>query len=513
MVCAGRRTRLIKRLFFAALALCTLAGAAPAPDHLRVGVNGLPVSLGNPFRGNGRPGSLVWSAIFDTLIVLNDQGQLTPSLATSWTAVTPTLWRFQLRPGVRFANGRAFDAAAAARTFTWLASEAGRSTVIGNELRALKTARATGPLTLEIATSQPDPILPKRLVAAYMVEPDLWGRLGPDGFALKPIGTGPFRLTSWDQRRRRAELIANPQAWRAPHVRAMTILELPDSAVRTQALLSQDVDLAQVEIEESDRLRARGYVVNSSPSMSVMSIALINQRKTKGPLQDIRVRRALNYAVDKQALADILLRGLGRPAGQPAPHISTGYNPSIKPYEYNPARARKLLAEAGYPKGFPLDIDIQINAFPADALIYQAVAHDLRQIGVRPSLHIITLADYLRKLATNGWTGDAFAASWNNAPYNDATRAMESFSCRRAKPFFCDPALAEALATTSAITDDKAREASMQKLSRDFHNAAPALFLLEQFDLFAHHPRLKNVHVANRVPVFEDITSQTGKAP
>lgn len=483
--------------------LALLAAPLAATEALRIGVNGLPVSLGNPYKGNGRPGSLVWSAIFDTLVVLDEQGRQTPSLATHWQAVTPNLWRFQLRPGVRFANGRPLDAEAAARSFRWLASDAGRSTVIGNELRAIESARATGPLTLEITTSRPDPILPKRLVAAYIVEPDLWNRLGPDGFALAPIGTGPYRLRAWDQRRRRAELTANPHAWRKPQVPNLSIIELPDSAVRTQALLSQDVDLAQVEIEESDRLRARGYVVRHSPSMSVMSVALINQRQTPGPLQDVRVRRALNMAVDRNAIAEVLLRGLGTPAGQPAPRMSTGHDPAIKPYPHDPAQARKLLGQAGYPQGFDLDIDIQVNAFPADALIYQAVAHDLRQIGIRPRLRIITLADYLRKLATNGWTGDAFAASWNNAPYNDATRAMESFSCRRARPFFCEPALAAELERVSAITDDATREAAMRKLSRAFHEAAPALFLVEQFDLFAHHPRLTGFAVKNRVPVFE----------
>ena len=493
------------RVLLLLLACLSAPLLAAEPERLRVGVNGLPVSLGNPYKGNGRPGSLVWSAIFDTLVRLDGQGRQIPSLATSWAPVTPTLWRFQLRPGVRYANGRAFDAEAAARVFTWLASDAGRSTVIGNELRAVSHVRATGPFTLEIETSRPDPILPKRLVAAYMVEPELWARLGPDEFALAPVGTGPFRLTAWDQRRRRAELVANPAAWRRPHVQAMTIIELPDSAVRTQALLSQDVDLAQVEIEESDRLRARGFTVQASPSMSVMSVALINQRETPGPLQDVRVRRALNHAVDKRAIAEVLLRGLGTPAGQPAPRMSTGHDPAIKPYAHDPAFARRLLAEAGYSRGFDLDIDIQINAFPADALIYQAVAHDLRQVGVRPRLRIITLADYLRKLATNGWTGDAFAASWNNAPYNDATRAMESFSCRRARPFFCELALGDELARVSAITDDKAREAAMRTLSRSFHDAAPALFLVEQFDLFAHHPRIANMRVHNRVPVFEDI--------
>ena len=133
------------------------------------------------------------------------------------------------------------------------------------------------------------------------------------------------------------------------------------------------------------------------------------------------------------------------------------------------------------------------------------MAHDLRQVGVKPILRPITFADYLRKLATNGWAGDAFGASWNSAPYNDVTRALESFSCKRPNPFFCDPALAEELTQASAIGDDARREAALERLAQRYQEAAPSLFLVEQVDLYAYRPGLRSVRLVNRVPAYEAI--------
>jgi peptide/nickel transport system substrate-binding protein len=489
--------------------LAIAAPAAPEPaGTLRIGLNGFPASLGNPFRGNGRPGTLVWYAIFDGLTQLDEDGRLRPALALSWEIVDPTRWRFELRPGVRFANGKPFDARAAAAVIDWLISGPGRATVIGNELRGITEVHAAAPLTLEIVTKDPDPILPKRMVGALMVEPETWNRLGPDGFSLAPVGTGPFLLERWDQRKRRAYARLNPHRWRDSSFARLEFVELPDAAVRTQALLSRDVDLATVEIEELDRLEDRGYPVIVTPSMSVMSVVFITERPDPAPLRDLRVRQALNYAVDRETIARTLLRGLGRPAGQPAPSVSFGHDPTLEPYPYDPERARRMLAEAGYADGFPLTIEILTNAFPADGLIYQAMAHYLRQVGIDVSLRVITFPQYLRNLQRNGFAGDAFGSMWNSAPYNDATRPMESVSCRRPKPFFCDRELAAQLEQAMRILPDEERLAAMRQVGRAYHEAAPALFLVEQLDLYSHQPELERVRVRNRVPVYEAIAAR-----
>ncbi|HVF18601.1 MAG TPA: ABC transporter substrate-binding protein, partial [Steroidobacteraceae bacterium] len=438
-------------------------------------MNGFPASLGNPYRGNGRPGTLIWYALFDALTQLDERGELAPALASSWELVAPTRWRFQLRAGVRFADGTPFDAHAAAAVMHWLGSTAGRSTVIGNELRGVTAAHALSELVLDIETRDPDPILPKRMVGALMVEPRAWSRLGPDGFALQPIGTGPFLLQNWDQRTRRVHAVANTHSWRrTAHFTRLEFVELPESAARTQALLSQDVDISLVEIEELDRLEARGYNVIAAPAMSVMSLGFVTERATPSPLQDVRVRQALNLAVDRETMARTLLRGYGRGAGQPAASMSFGHDPELPPYQYDPQRARALLIEAGYPNGFAFNADVLINSFPADTLIYQSMAHYLRQIGVTVTLRVITFPQYLRNLQRNSFSGDAFGASWNSAPYNDATRPMESFSCNRPRPFFCDRALAAELKAASTLLVDERRLDAMRKLARSYRESAPA---------------------------------------
>jgi peptide/nickel transport system substrate-binding protein len=494
----------------AIVALATFQSAAATTvdvsPTLRIGVNGFPASLGNPYRGNGRPGTLIWYALFDGLTQLDEQGELAPALAVSWTLVAPTRWRFELRKGVSFADGTPFNAHAATAVLEWLCSKAGRSTVIGNELRGVTAARAVGEFVLEIDTRDPDPILPKRMVGALMVEPRAWNRLGPDGFALRPVGTGPYVLEAWDQRTRRVRASRNPHAWRIPaHFTRLEFVELPEAAARTQALMSRDVDLSLVEIEELDRLEARGYAVIAAPAMSVMSLALITERTTAGPLQDTRVRQALNLAVDREKIARTLLRGYGRAAGQPAATMSFGHDPDLQPYPYDPQRARALLVEAGYPQGFAFTADVLINSFPADTLIYQSMAFYLRQIGVDVTLHVITFPQYLRNLQGNTFAGDAFGASWNSAPYNDVTRPMESFSCNRPRPFFCDRTLAAELKAATMILTDDARRAALQKVARSYRDAAPALFLVEQVDLYAHAPTISNTRLRNRVPVYEGI--------
>ena len=489
------------------LAACLALAATPDPadESLRVGVNSFPASLGSPYQGNGRPGTSIWYALFDALTELDEERELVPALALSWRLETPTRWIFELRAGVKYANGKPFDAAAAARVLQWLGTKAGRATVIGNELRHVTAARAIGPLTLVMETRDPDPILPKRMVGALMVEPDEWDRLGPAGFALQPVGTGAYLLERWDQGKRRAYAARNPHAWRPARFERMEWVELPDAAVRTQALLSRDVDIAAVEIEEMDRLVDRGYPVLSAPSMSTMSIAFITERDTPGPLQDIRVRQALNYAVDRELIARVLLRGMGRGAGQPGPAGTFGHDPDLPPYPYDPERARRLLTEAGYPNGFRLLAEVLPNAFPADGLIFQTAAHYLRQVGVELTLRNLTFPQYLGNLRRNSFAGDAFGTAWNSAPYNDVTRPMELFSCARPKPFFCDRDLTAELERAKQILPEEERRRAMYEISRRYREAAPALFLVEQIDLFAYAPDLTDVTIRNRVPVYRQI--------
>lgn len=478
---------------------------SPNSQVLRVAAGSLPPSLGNPFRGNGRPGSLLWLAIYDGLTAIDDDGNLGPSLATDWTLIEPTVWRFRLREGVRYSNKRPFDAQAAAEVFAFLHSEQGKRTLIGSEARGIISARAVGPLELEIRTQRPDPVLPRRLAAFMMIEPKALAEMGMDAYARNPIGTGAFVMTGWDQRTRRLTLARNPASWRPATIEGVIFYELPSAAGRTQALLSGDVDLSLVDLEETERLNRNGFHVIHTPSMQVKAYSFRNVGgNPASPLRDVRVRQALNYAVDKDAIASLLPAG-ANPSGQPAPRGAFGHDPSIPPYSYDREKARRLLADAGYPNGFKLTMEVMTDAAPGDDLMSQAVAEYWRAVGVETRLKVMTMPDFLMKYQTNSWAGEALALSWNSFQYYDVTRSMEDFSCLRPTPFFCDTVITEKLKTAREIMNDNERLKAYQELSRLYREAAPSLFLIEHQDLFAHAPRVENVKIRHRVPVYEDM--------
>lgn len=489
----------------AGLALAAAIALPAAAERIRVAVPSLPPSWGNPYMADGTPSSYVWMALFDGLTRLNAAGEVSPALALSWEQLDPHRWRFVLRQDAAFSNGEPFNAEAVRANIEWLMSKEGRITVIGSRIRHFDKVEVEGSHSLVITTKVPDAILHKRMASVPMVAPKAWAELGPTEFSRRPSGTGSYHLLNWNERSRRAYLVANPNSWRKPIVEELEFIELAETAARVQALISGDADLAKTGVDEMDLLNARGIPSTVQPSMQVMAVAFLTERPGNAPLKDQRVRQALNYAVNKEQLAKILLRGFADAAGQPASKTTYGYNPEVTPYPYDPDKARALLAEAGYAQGFPLVIEVVVDTLPADAQIFQAMAYDLRQVGVQAEIRAMPFPTFLRNYLSNNWQSDAFGLSWSAAPYNDAIRPMENFSCIKRNPFFCDEAMVPLL-KAAAETPEPERHEIMMQLAREFHEKAPSLYLVEQLDFFGRRPELSNVELANRVPEYHLIS-------
>ena len=473
---------------------------------LMIGTMGMPPSQGNPFGAVGPPSSTVWLALFDGLTQLDGEGKLAPGLALKWNAVDEHTWRFELRPGVRFSNGNTFNAAAVVRLVNWMTSQPGRASLVGNELRNVAGAEALDDLTVLIRTAEPDAILPGRLSAVLMVEPETWEQLGPDGFGGAPVGTGPYYIEDWNRSANTLVAKRNPYSWRQPHIDEIHFIALIDQSVRLQALLSGDIDLAIIGLEGKDQLRERGYRLVTAPGMAVMGVALVANRKDGAPATDVRVRQALNYAIDRQAIAKNILGNPQQAAGQPAARGTFGYDPGLPPFPYDPDKAKRLFAEAGFPEGFDFVLDIVIDATPGDADIYQMVAQYLNAVGVRTTLRVRLFSAWLQDYTAGTWSSDAFTLAWNAAPYNDVQRPMEYYSCARPVPFFCDRAMSAKLAAAAGEFDVEKREALLQELSREYRQAAPTIFLVENHMTWGAHPRIDHVSIANRVYEYEKIT-------
>jgi peptide/nickel transport system substrate-binding protein len=477
--------------------------AGASGGTMRVGVHGLPPGLGNPYTGVGSPGVFTWSAIFDSLTSLDAKGGVQPQLAESWKNTAPTRWECTLKKDISFSNGEPFDAAAVKATVDYLLGPEGSTTVVGGELNAMSGAEVLNSTTVAIDTTRPDPVLPAKLAAMSVVAPKAWADLGAKGFASAPVGTGSFTVDKIDENR--VELSANKKSWRAPKVDAMSLIKLAEPASRVQALQSGQVDLAiNLSPDQLPLVEQAGHKAHTSPAPQVMSLAFF--QAGKGRITDVRIRKALNHAVNKQAMADSLLGGLAKPASQGVTPGTFGYNKDLRPFEYDPAKAKELLAEAGAGSGLKLVADVVVGTYAADAEIYQATAADLKKVGVDLELRQMPFSQWIELYQKNGWTGDVFGLSWNSAPASDAIRPYTIFSCAKKPAFFCDAKVTATLDKANNEFDPGAREKLLQQAGAAMQDDPPSLLLVEQVDINASLKTVGGYAADNRLIHYDRMT-------
>ena len=484
------------------LGLAAAAGTALAPQtafaqgEVRIGVWDLPPGKGNPYTGRSVPSIFVWDAVFDPLVRPDENGQPAAALASSWQNIDPSTWRFTLRPGATFSNGKPVNAAAVVATIEYLMSEEGKATSVGREVGHLAGVSAIDDLTVEIKTSRPDPVLTNRLALVSIVEPGQWAALGAEGFADQPVGTGPYRVSAWGPGD--VTLTANASSWRAGKLDKLTIIELPERPARLQAIQSGQIDIGfGFSPDNIAQLEGAGLKVSVTPAPQVMSLAFVTEGRDT-PLDDVRVRQALNYAVDRQAMADTLLAGFGKAASHGATPAAFGYNPNLQPYPYDPAKAKELLAAAGYGNGFDMVAEVVVGSFPADSEIYQQTAADLGKVGVNVTLQQIRFPEWLKKFLNNSWDGAAFGLSWNASPYMDSVRPYTYFTCAKTNAFFCDQSVMPLYEQSNTEFDPDKRKAILWQLHEATRNAPPALFLVEQIDVTATAAKVTGLSYVNR---------------
>jgi peptide/nickel transport system substrate-binding protein len=464
-------------------------GATANERIARLAVYALPPGLGNPYTGTGLPSIFTWPAIFETLTVMGADGRLQPLLATAWERRDATTWRFELRRGVTFSDGEPFDATAVAHAFDYLTTVEGKATPVGRDLAVVAGHRVLDAHTIELVTREPAPLLPELVSSLRIVAPGQWRRLGPAGFAAAPVGTGPFVLERWQGAQVR--LVRNARAWRPPRLDRLEIVELPDAASRVQGIQAGRIDVAvQLGPDDEEPLRAADARLVTRPAGGVLTLQFVTER-ANSPLRDVRVRQALNLATDREKIARVLFRGRTVAASQPAARQAFGYDPSLAPWPYDPARARRLLAEAGHAAGLALTAEVVIGAGANDALAYQSVAADLRAVGVDLTLRTIPASVLMRNVFGGGWRGDAFGMDYGSLPTLDALRPFRLHSCLWPKAWYCDPEVADLIKAARVELDEARRLVLTREVVRLSRDRAAALFLYEivGFDALAPHVR------------------------
>lgn len=439
---------MVWRVFYTFLLSLCFSVQSNAQEILRIGTTALPPTLGNPYRNTGTPHIYTWSATFDGLTRIDINGNLQPWLATDWNAIDDLTWHITLRDDVTFSNGVPFTADAVVGVLNYLTSDDAVREAVAREFSFVRTSLAIDPYTVEIITHLPTPHLPRTLPLLHMVEPGQWKRLGPEGFAREPVGTGPYHPTKFSATK--IEYDAVPTSWRTPTIPRMEKIAAPEAYARTQAVLAGQMDIAMgLGPEEADLIAAAGGQGLSWPTAAMWAINFHHGRGN--PLDDVRVREALNIAIDRRALVDGLLAGIPELPTQPATSVVYGFDPDLPPIPFDVDRARALLAEAGYPGGFTFIVQGVIGSGANDAAMYQKVAQDLLAIGVTMEIRTFPVSQLIRSVMEGGWDGDAFGVTFAAEPTVDVLRPLRNHSCLWVHPWYCDerimPAIEEALVT------------------------------------------------------------------
>lgn len=479
--------------------------ATAQEKFLRIGYNGLPTEKGNAFSNVQTPTILLIGGVFDGLTRMTKDGTVEPWLATSWEAIDDLTWRFKLREDVVFSNGAPFDAAAVAHTVDYLTGPGPQTEGQRRDMRFFNGAEVVDSHTVDIKTKTPIPMFPRYAAVLLIVEPGAWKDMGVEQFSLTPVGTGPLVVESWDPAR--AITRANPTSWRQMQIDGVEFIVLPDVSARIPALVSGSIDAAyQIAPEDFPVVESIDGTVASVRDGAASSVMLQFGEGRDTPLSDLRVRQALNYAVDKQTIVDVLLGGRTVVSGQPGVREAFGFDPSIEPYDYDPDRARQLLIEAGYPDGFDMNFVAPAGGGTNGDLIAQRIADDLGRVGVRMDVQQRPVMRFLMDFVRGRIEADSFRLQWGSYPIVDVIQMTNVNSCRKTQPWYCDPAIQPTIDAAWSEMDLGKAETLRHQIMQHYHAQVPSIFLYENIAFVGLNERTKGFDQTFGFIHFEEIT-------
>lgn len=489
------------RPLLAALIAASFATTAVAAT-VRIGLPSFPTNGADPFEATARASLLSARAVYDALTQLGPDMAPAPGLATAWRKTDPLTWVVSLRPGVTFSNGEPLTSEAVVVSYEFLKTPEAVTLIMAPEVENIAAVRAIDDLAVEFKTKRPEPGFARRMAIIPIVPPAYWRKVGHNGFVRAPIGTGPFIVESWDNAR--VALRAFPKSWRAAAAERMEILNLPVPTARLQALLSDRIDIAaEVGPDNVELLTSSGFKIYQRPVSSV-DVMTLNALLPGSPFKDVRVRQAVNYAIDRGAIAGQILHGLVPPASQVTARINPEYDPTIAPYPYDPVKAKALLAEAGFPNGFSFTYEMNSAGGADMAATMEQVAHGLAQVGIRMEIRPVPWTQIVRHVRQGGWEAQAFGLEFEALPTGDTLWPFRLHSCSWQKPWYCDEALTPLIAEAKSTFNPARRREVVHQILRRTQEQAAVVALFEPVGLDGLSPKVENY-----TQVFGQISYQT----
>ena len=333
-----------------------------------------------------RVGILMNINMYDSLLHKNTRLEYEPSLATAWQALDDTTWEFTLRQGVKFHNGDPFSAEDVKFSFDRVLDPNTKSPQYGN-IRGIKEVKIVDPHTVHLITDKPFPLLLERVVFFPIVPKKHVEKVGAPAFAENaPVGTGPYKFVEW-KRDQYLKLERFNEHWRGPApMKNLIIRVIPETSTQIAELKTGGVDIVRnLAPDLIPDLKAHANTYVSTAPILRTHYAMLDMREP--PFDKKEARQAANYAIDRHAIVDKLMGGLGQVIPTVVNPMAFGYDPKVEGYPYDPKKAKELLKQAGFPNG--TDITLHTGTSAAfNRQLAEAIAEMLTEVGLRTNLKI-----------------------------------------------------------------------------------------------------------------------------
>jgi peptide/nickel transport system substrate-binding protein len=430
------------------------------------------------------PAIFYWPA-FDGLTWVDRNGKVQPGLASSWSSDDGQTWTFKLRTDVNFHDGTPLQAQDVVGTFQYYANPANKARFASQFANA--TFAAPDPATVMVTLPTTVWSFPAEVALALVVKGRQIDPNDPQSMTNymqnSPVGTGPYKLVNFKPSDT-IQYDAMPSGFVSPRgpaaIQTLIFRQIADSATRLAALRAGDIQLDyDLPYDSMDQLKQQGYTVGIDPGTNEVSL---NLDTSSGPTQDVRVRQAINYAIDKTGIVNSLRGGVGVQDGQLLSQQVLGHNPNIQPYPYDPAKARQLLADAGYPNGFDIGNFSSTGVVFSDTLV-QAIQANLEDVGITSTINMLDAPVWVASFYAppSGRQGIwAYALNWEQtweaeSVYRWWSSDLPTDGGRRWTDEKFDAMYLQAKGTQ----DPTQRAAAYQQVAQYMHDQAPVAILWE----------------------------------
>ncbi|MGF9694239.1 ABC transporter substrate-binding protein [Rhizobium sp. 0TCS1.26] len=476
---SAKNTHSRVRRLGAILVVSTLLPASGAwAADLKLAYSSAATSM-DPHFHNASQNIAVARNMFETLTQMDADSRIIPGLAEGWTKVDDLTWEFKLR-AAKFQDGSDLTAEDVAWSLQRPNKIENSPSSFAIYTRAIAKTEIVDARTIRLVTATPYPLLPADLTSIFIVSKKASEGITSDKFATPEhmVGTGPYKFESYtpDDRvvmDRFDDYWGGKPAWNN-----VTIRFMPNDGSRMTALLSGDVNaIENVPTPDIEKVKANPDLVYAAKKTHRMIFLFLDGGRdkspgvtasdgspiAKNPLTDVRVRRAINMAIDRKAINDRLMMGLAYPTNNMATDQMMGFDPALETVPFDQAGAKKLLSEAGYPDGFRLVLGTPNNRLLNDERVAQAIAQMLTRIGIRTDVDAVPFS----AINTKGNRGDfsAVMMGWGVQTAEASSGIRMMVACPdKARGWgvvnwsnYCNPALTDQLVALTAEMDDTKR--------------------------------------------------------